>query len=653
MIYRTPLRLLISQLILVIAPVLLAQEPVPGEFWQYYQVPAEAGFSAEKLQEAQDYYASIDAAGALIIYDGAILAAWGDVERRYMCHSIRKSFMSGLMGVHVDRGEIDLSLTLADLGIDDLEPKLSEVEKRATILDLLKARSGVYRLAAYEPPQNRKPPRYSHDPGTYWCYNNWDFNTLLTIFQQILKVDFFADFDRQIAQPIGMQDYRPRDGYLHYELDKSIHPAYPFRMSALDMARFGLLYLREGNWGGKQILSKEWVQRSRTPYSENGRGGGYGLLWWTANGQDMQKLGMYSALGFGGHAIDVIPGANLVVVLRVDTFAHKKVTGAQRMTLLRKILAANEGRPSDQPQMLVYQTTLNLSRIDPVTFPANDLRPARPLEQYTGELAVPHLGDVRVHLVAEDQLGVFISTQGDFDLIPMGGDLFQLADMGRNVVLEVNSQGQLVDFVNQELTDDIGLSLMKSGKLKLAQVQFEKNVRLFPDSAKARTNLRKFEAYRAKIGAPSFATIEDTLNTLYQAVSFEAGQECDWDKLERAFLPGAIVVQKNAASGQFRVQTSAEFIAMIRVAVTTSSLKESGFHERILHRITEQVGNTAHAYVTFQAYTSELDPSNLEASGVDSIQFVRTKNRWWIAALTTQRATPETPIAAKFLPKDE
>jgi hypothetical protein len=47
-----------------------------------------------------------------------------------------------------------------------------------------------------------------------------------------------------------MQDYRTRDGYYHYELDKSIHPAYPFRMSARDCARYGLLFLNRGVSGG-------------------------------------------------------------------------------------------------------------------------------------------------------------------------------------------------------------------------------------------------------------------------------------------------------------------------------------------------------------------------------------------------------------------
>ena len=59
-----------------------------------------------------------------------------------MCHSVRKSFMSALYGIYRDRRQIELNKTLADLGIDDIPDALLEVEKRARILDLLKARSG-------------------------------------------------------------------------------------------------------------------------------------------------------------------------------------------------------------------------------------------------------------------------------------------------------------------------------------------------------------------------------------------------------------------------------------------------------------------------------------------------------------------------------
>src|SRR5436305_13342529 len=103
----------------------------------------------------------------MIIQGGQVLASQGDVTHRYQCHSMRKSFLSALIGLDVDGGAIDPSLTLAELGIDDHQG-LSELEKQATIYDLLTARSGIYNPAGYETPWMRslKPARHSHAPGT-------------------------------------------------------------------------------------------------------------------------------------------------------------------------------------------------------------------------------------------------------------------------------------------------------------------------------------------------------------------------------------------------------------------------------------------------------------------------------------------------------
>ena len=69
---------------------------------------------------------------------------------RYNVHSIRKSFLSALYGIHVREGRVDLAATLESLGIDDNEPSLTPVEKKATLHDLIEARSGIYHAALYE-----------------------------------------------------------------------------------------------------------------------------------------------------------------------------------------------------------------------------------------------------------------------------------------------------------------------------------------------------------------------------------------------------------------------------------------------------------------------------------------------------------------------
>lgn len=99
-----------------------------------------------------------------------VVSAWGGVAVKSNVHSVRKSLLSGLIGIAVEEGKIDLQDTLAEIGIDDRAPKLSQTEKQATVGDLIKARSGIYHPALYETAAMTasKPPRGSHAPGKHW-----------------------------------------------------------------------------------------------------------------------------------------------------------------------------------------------------------------------------------------------------------------------------------------------------------------------------------------------------------------------------------------------------------------------------------------------------------------------------------------------------
>jgi CubicO group peptidase (beta-lactamase class C family) len=301
-----------------------AQQVFPGKEWE--QRPAvQSGWSAPTLAEAQKFSERIHSTGVVIVHRGAVVAEWGDTTKRTELASVRKSLLSALIGIAVDNGKISLDSTLAQLGIDDNPPSLTDIEKQATVRMLLQARSGVYHPALYETPAmaRTRPPRGSHTPGTSFYYNNWDFNALGTIYERATGTGIYDAFDRRIALPIGMQDYRPSDGE-YFTGSASIHRAYPIRMSARDLARFGLLYLRNGVWNGRQVVPAAWVRESTQPYSDTGPTSppaGYGYLWWTAPREGDPGLlgpGWYAAVGAGGQYAFVSPVHDLVVVSRVD-----------------------------------------------------------------------------------------------------------------------------------------------------------------------------------------------------------------------------------------------------------------------------------------------------------------------------------------------
>ncbi|MFO7997942.1 MAG: serine hydrolase, partial [Bacteroidales bacterium] len=234
-------------------------EYFPGESWERAETPEQLGFNSEKLGEARDYSATINTSAVMIVSGGRIVDEWGETDRKFMTHSIRKSFLSALFGNYVEDGTIDLDLSMEQIGIDD-DPPLSPLERTATIRDCIKARSGIYHDALYESQGMKalKPTGLVVRPGTFWYYNNWDFNALGTIFEQLTGKKIFEALKHEIADPIGMEDFEVEDGW-YVEGEESVHPAYPFHISARDLARFGLLMLREGRWEGEQLVPANWV----------------------------------------------------------------------------------------------------------------------------------------------------------------------------------------------------------------------------------------------------------------------------------------------------------------------------------------------------------------------------------------------------------
>lgn len=340
-------------------------ELYPGQHWQKAEIPEQLGWSSEKLAEARAYSKKIGSAAVMIVDGGVVVDAWGDITRRFQCHSMRKSMMSALIGVHVDEGSIDLSKTVEELGIDRVEPSLNPEEKQATVGDLIKARSGIYLPALGESPGMRamRPKRHSHQPGSFWYYNNWDFNALGTIFEQETGTQIFKEFETRFARPLQMEDFDV--SYCRYlssadypNAPYSPHRYYLFRISARDLARLGLLFLRDGQWHDQQIVSANWVKESTANHSKRGIDAGYGYMWWTGVNRGLLanvnvKGHSYFAAGWGGHRVFVLPYRNLVVVHRVNTdLAGEKPMGHHIGRLLWLILsAAGETRIGDDPSI--------------------------------------------------------------------------------------------------------------------------------------------------------------------------------------------------------------------------------------------------------------------------------------------------------------
>jgi CubicO group peptidase (beta-lactamase class C family) len=296
-------------------------------------------YSSLQFKMAQEKSKEFGSTAVVVLHNGKTIAEWGDVERPLNIYSIRKSLISALFGIYTQKGNIYLDSSLEDHDIDDTEPKLTTEEKKAKVRDLLKSRSGVYHLAAYETElmREKRPERGSHKPGTFWYYNNWDFNVLATIFKKTTGLTVFEAFEKDLAIPLGLQDFTISDTKWRFD-PVSKHPAYKFKLSARDLARFGQLYLNKGQWNGVQIIPLGWIEESIKPYSDAKPGVGYGYMWWVAKGfmqfgKDMGEK-IYSARGNKGQYLLIFPDKNLVIA----HLTEKEITAEKFGEIVSEIL---------------------------------------------------------------------------------------------------------------------------------------------------------------------------------------------------------------------------------------------------------------------------------------------------------------------------
>ncbi|MBL8582599.1 MAG: serine hydrolase [Rhizobiaceae bacterium] len=287
-------------------------------------MPEASDWSAEGLERLAAELSLGGSTAMAIVHRDQPVFAWGALAQPTSVASVRKSLINVLYGIYVAAGRIDLTASLAVMGVDDIGG-LTETERSATVADLLRARSGVYHPSVYDTEHGR-PKRGAYKPGEAWFYNNWDFNALGTIFERQTGEDLFEGFAKRVATPLGMQDFSVADcRYQHGP--ESQHPVYKMRLSARDLARIGLLYLRGGTWRETRIVSEEWVRDSVRPHSDLGGGRSYGLLWWSAEASapgDALAIDVpiFYASGFGGQYIIVAPAYDLVVIHRAAQVDH-------------------------------------------------------------------------------------------------------------------------------------------------------------------------------------------------------------------------------------------------------------------------------------------------------------------------------------------
>lgn len=291
------------------------------------RTPAEAGMGEAKLVEARDYALTGGGAG-VVVRKGRLVYSWGDIDQRFDVKSTTKSIGGIALGLALDDGRIDLSASARSY-LPTLGNPPADNEATGQLDDITVKQLATH-TAGFEKPQGE--PLLVNAPGTVWQYSDGGLNWLADVLTQVEGQDLDALLRTRVWSVIGIgaNDIRWRqnqsrppqlNGIERRELASGID------ITASAMARVGLLFLRNGNWNGQQILSQSFVDLVRTPPPENetltiqdpvgfpNATTDYGLLWWTNKSGDLAGVptDAYWAWGLGESLIVVIPSLDLVI----------------------------------------------------------------------------------------------------------------------------------------------------------------------------------------------------------------------------------------------------------------------------------------------------------------------------------------------------
>jgi CubicO group peptidase (beta-lactamase class C family) len=168
-------------------------------------------------------------------------------------------------------------------------------------------------------PSDLIPAPLVRDPGSGWDYSGFSSHLLGVIVARACDADLMDFATEHLFDPLGIEPgdwITDREGYRNGHAD--------LELSALDMARFGHLYLDGGRFQGQQVVPESWIEDSWTPYTEgawyhkvgdNFDRTAYGYQWWII---DAGPHTYYLAWGHGGQQIAVLPEMDMVVVVTAD-----------------------------------------------------------------------------------------------------------------------------------------------------------------------------------------------------------------------------------------------------------------------------------------------------------------------------------------------
>jgi CubicO group peptidase (beta-lactamase class C family) len=295
----------------------------PGDEWRT-STPAEQGIDPQGITEmlAKIESEKLPVHSFLLIRHGYLVAEhyFGGYtpDSGHELRSCTKSVTSALTGVAIQEG----FLQGVHQKVVDFFPKYNKrsAQLDALTLEHLLTMSAGHRQALT--PGTGKGNNDSsnwveifmegdfvHEPGTVFQYDSGAAHIVSAILQEVTGKGTIDYAREKIFTPLGIKDFSWLSDFNGITYGNSL-----LNLRPLDMAKFGYLFLHEGEWDGQQLISKEWVGQSTVKYVDTlgkmnkAEDDGYGYYWW------MNGFGGYSAHGASGQFISIVPEMDLVAV---------------------------------------------------------------------------------------------------------------------------------------------------------------------------------------------------------------------------------------------------------------------------------------------------------------------------------------------------
>ena len=308
--------------------------PQSGEMWRL-STPEDQDLDPELVAELYYNASQMENIYSLLIFKNGYLIAedyfnGGSATQQVNIHSVTKSINSALVGLALEEG----CLTSLDQKMmeffPEFEGRLRDSRKQdITIRQMLQMRAGYpWEEATAEGTEllftgfhtaDLVNVPLAYDPGSDAAYSNLTAHLLGLIVARACDTDLKTFADEHLFGPLGI-----KEGFWQVDWDGDYLGYSDIELSAHDLAKFGLMYLNDGQYNGTQIVPAEWVHDSLKMYSEDmwtvrvGRNwddNAYGYQWWSIRaGEYRYNL----AWGHGGQQIVLIDDLDMMIVVTVD-----------------------------------------------------------------------------------------------------------------------------------------------------------------------------------------------------------------------------------------------------------------------------------------------------------------------------------------------